>query len=388
MTSMPSQAVFQAYTRAYELFFRGDYRGSQEVAQQAALLDSTYAPLKLVLAVVSLNVGDYSRADSLLDAVESSLAQLGPGGQLQFRWIRSNLAGDRVAAHQSAKEAVQYAASPIWKWTLGFEALRMNRPREALEVLSEIDPDGPGMVGVPGYWEYLTEALHTLDQHKRELKEAKKGRDRHPDSPRVLRAEIRARAALGNVQELTDLVEESIRKDADPVQAFRVAALELRAHEHPEASLAMGEMALAYLRGRPTELTATSGPRYGLLQALYIMERWDEAQPIADELIHEDPMNPDYLGYLGTLAVRRGERVEALRISDELASVDRPYLRGSNTLWRARIAALLGEEERAVSFLRQAHEQGVRLDVSIHRDMDLEPLRDSPSFEEFTRPRG
>jgi serine/threonine-protein kinase len=91
---------------------------------------------------------------------------------------------------------------------------------------------------------------------------------------------------------------------------------------------------------------------------------------------------------LGTLAARRGEHAEAVRISEELAGIDRPFLQGSNTYWGACIAALLWEKEQAVYLLRQAHEEGVWLDIWIHTDMDLEPLRGYPAFEEFMRPKG
>ena len=65
------------------------------------------------------------------------------------------------------------------------------------------------------------------------------------------------------------------------------------------------------------------------------------------------------LGRLGTLAARRGDLDEALRYSGLLENLDMPYLFGRHTLWRARIAALLGEKEHAMRLLKQALEQGV-----------------------------
>jgi hypothetical protein len=109
---------------------------------------------------------------------------------------------------------------------------------------------------------------------------------------------------------------------------------------------------------------------------------------LIEELAAERPDNIDYKGYLGTLAARRGDREEALRISTELESIDRPYLFGSNTYWRARIASLLGDRERAVALLREAFAQGREYGVYLHRDMDLEPLRDYPPFQELLRPKG
>jgi hypothetical protein len=60
-----------------------------------------------------------------------------------------------------------------------------------------------------------------------------------------------------------------------------------------------------------------------------------------------------HLGRLGTLAARRGERAEAERISTALASFAPPYLREAHALWRARIAAQLGEREQAQHLARR-----------------------------------
>jgi predicted Zn-dependent protease len=80
-----------------------------------------------------------------------------------------------------------------------------------------------------------------------------------------------------------------------------------------------------------------------------------------EKLAAERPDSPEYLGYLGALAARRGDRPEAKRVSDSLASMKVPYLRGAHTYWRARIAATLGEPERAVALLRKCFQgAGVR----------------------------
>jgi hypothetical protein len=77
-----------------------------------------------------------------------------------------------------------------------------------------------------------------------------------------------------------------------------------------------------------------------------------------------------------------------MRISEELAVIDRRFLFGRPTYWRACIAALLGEKERAVALLKEAFSQGRRYGVSLHRDIDLEPLWDYPPFKDLLRPKG
>ena len=76
-----------------------------------------------------------------------------------------------------------------------------------------------------------------------------------------------------------------------------------------------------------------------------------------------------------------------------LGSIQRPFF-GQPTLWRARIAALLGERDSAVGFLRDAISQGLMpLDLTqglgypmlLHRDMDFESLREYQPYLDLIR---
>jgi len=72
-------------------------------------------------------------------------------------------------------------------------------------------------------------------------------------------------------------------------------------------------------------------------------------------------------------------------ISAELKNINRPYLFGNHTYWRACIAALLGESRQAVALLNEAFAQGQEFGVYIHSDMNLEPLRNYKPFQELLR---
>jgi hypothetical protein len=77
-----------------------------------------------------------------------------------------------------------------------------------------------------------------------------------------------------------------------------------------------------------------------------------------------------------------------MRISEELAKLERPLYLGDRLYWQACIASLLGEKERAVALLKEAFSQGLEYSVNIHRDIALEPLWDYPPFKELLRPKG
>jgi len=93
---------------------------------------------------------------------------------------------------------------------------------------------------------------------------------------------------------------------------------------------------------------------------------------------------------LGAVAAHQGDRRTVDLVDQWLASRKGPYLRGEPTFQRARLAAVLGDRERAMALLRLAFDQGFGFDwgLGTHADPDFESLRDYPPFEELMRPKG
>jgi hypothetical protein len=80
----------------------------------------------------------------------------------------------------------------------------------------------------------------------------------------------------------------------------------------------------------------------------------------------------------GSRRAQAGER-RALRESD-----GRPW---SQTLWRTRISAVLGDDA-ALGLLRDAISQGQAFGFWLHVDVDFELLRADPAFRELLEPKG
>src|SRR5262249_16899405 len=137
---------------------------------------------------------------------------------------------------------------------------------------------------------------------------------------------------------------------------------------------------------RAKESPMSRSDRYALARTLYWSGQWQEARALFARLNAESPGDLDYLGYLGVASARTGDRPAALQVDQQLIDFTRPFpLFGHPSLWRARIAAVLGEREQAVRRLREAIGHGLLpLDVAqgwgyamwLHRDVDLETLRD------------
>jgi tetratricopeptide (TPR) repeat protein len=170
-----------------------------------------------------------------------------------------------------------------------------------------------------------------------------------------------------------------------------VAGLELGTHGYPEAAEEVLQRSIDWYRTTTSVPNVSRLQRYGLARSLYWAGHWQEARLLFAQLLAEAPSDLDYLGYWGVATAREGNRAEALRISGQIAAFVRPYpLFGQPTLWRARIAAVIGERDEAVSLVREAITQGLLpLDVAqgfgyamlLHCDTDFTELRDYPPFK-------
>lgn len=298
--------------------------------------------------------------------------------------------GDNAAQLRVARLQAQSFPGSIWSYQLGSEANICNYPQETIDAYVELDPEKGMMKGWYTYWGNLTRAHHMLGNHKKELEEAQRGRKQYPDLLATLWYEVRALVALGKIDEINERLDESLtlppQRGWNPGRVMSLTGEYLRAHGYREASKEILDRAFGWFEGRPREEARTRAHRRRLAEALYTAERWEEAEALYQALHEEFPASVIYLGYLGTIAARTGNREKALEISNELGGLKTPYLFGDHIYRRACIAALLGEKEQAVILLRDSLAQGANY-TRFFPDMDLEPLYDYPPFQELMKPK-
>jgi tetratricopeptide (TPR) repeat protein len=387
---------------AYQEFVKGmdafgvDYQRSVRHFTRAIELDPTFATAKLYIAVAYGNQRLYEKACDYLESIEKTREELSLIEICLLDWAKASYGGQNETALRHIREAKRLAPdNAVIAHVLGGEALGLNRPREAVQayaLLAFLDPKTSFVRPASGWCFYvLTGAHHMLGEYKKELKVAKQAEKYFPENMHFPVIEARALAALGKIGDVRKVVADCLDVDAPsgtPGNVMMEAARELYAHGHKDASREFADMAIEWAEGRPGAERKTERRQGFYADALYFAGRFDEAGKIYASLAAEHPEDIDYQGYLGTLAARRGDRDEAMRVSGELAAIDRRFLFGSHTYWRACIASLLGEKERAVALLKEAFSQGQAYGTSLHRDVDLEPLWDYPPFKELLRPKG
>lgn len=231
-----------------------------------------------------------------------------------------------------------------------------------------------------------------LGDHARELRDARRARAQHPESRSVLAYEIAALAALGRVDDLRTILNEALGYPPRPSWGHAweaaVAGGELRTHGNIEAANEFLQLALDRLRAHVPDSTVSSDHRYNLARTLYWLGKWDDARRMFADLAAADPEDVSFSGQLAAVYARLGRGAEATPIDERFAALDSLNTNGYRTYWRARIAAVSGDADRAVALLHQAFNRGYEYNIFLHRNIDFESLRDHPGFEEFMRPKG
>ena len=388
-SKLPTYEAYREYMLGWQLFIDGDQKRSIEYFSKAHALDPDFHSSLIVMAYAHLNLGEYAEAEPVVKKLDQSRDKLSTYRRYFVDHVKAILNGNLIDMYNASRQLKQLDREQNFNFAV--DANMINRPKEAIDALKTQDPEKGGMKGLPWYWGELTWAYHVLGNHKRELKEARRGRKQYPERLGPLWYEVRALAALGRIKEVNRLIEESFTlvpsADWNPGLLMLRAGRQLREHGYKDASLKVLKRAIEWHKSRPQEEAKTRSHRYRLARVFYDAGMWEEAKSMFEVLHREFPEDVDYHGYLGSTMARMGNKEEALKISKQLEELERPYLNGLHTFSRALIAAVLGEKENAVSLLREALAQGVEYGYLLP-NMDLELLSDYQPFIELMKPKG
>jgi tetratricopeptide (TPR) repeat protein len=381
----PSYEGYRAFAEGLELFIAREWAASIPRFTESSARDPGFAPPYIYTGMAFLNLGNLAAVDSILAVARPRLHVLHEVDRLAFDLLHALVRGDYAAAHRANLRTPQLAPGTLAHLARANSAMWVNRPREAIQVSRQLDPERGELRGWYFYWRDLGRAHHRLGEHREELRVARLARKLYPDEPQAVWREANALAALRRHRELRTLLSEQLPAQPNPPWLLRQAGLELLAHGESAAGEALLRESLELQLALGAE---TPGLRFFLAHAHALVGERDEAERVLREVAAERPDLWEVEASLGALAARRGDAAEAARISDWLTTVERPYLRGRNTYWRARIAALLDEREEALRLLRQAFAEGTEIWDVMHTEPDFASLRDYPPFREFARPKG
>jgi DNA-binding SARP family transcriptional activator/TolB-like protein/tetratricopeptide (TPR) repeat protein len=406
---VPPFDAYQAYVEGLDAYWHGDGRRAQALFLQAAHRDSLFTTAAIAAAVVAANSNGCPLVDSLASALGVRSQPLDRVDRLSLQIADARCRGrNEEMLRLTLDRADLEPGNSSSQMSAAAAALWANRPKRALEMLDRVDPavdlawstDTTHFV----YWGGLTEALHLLGRHDDELAAA----DRVPPGAPLGRIWLRgsALAALSRPTAALALLDSALVLPVETVSDIGLApytdgrpqytvtpgwvanwiSRELAFHGDTVASRQAATRAVAWYRSRPPEERSTLEERLVATWSLEMLGEYADAEKMARQLIAEDSMNVDFRGELAGLAAERGDTALADSLDRWLAAQPVARVSWTASMYRARVAALLGRRDDAVARTREALDEGA-WPRWLHQEPALAPLRARRDFVALTAPR-
>lgn len=386
--------AYQEYRRGFEVYrLGGTHQDALDHFRRASELDPGYlAPSLQSLALYSARPENRPKYDSTLAFLESRR-------QRMTHYQRHYLDGIRLAGEGELELAYrQFVAMselgrPQAASTVAEMALLTNRPGKSVEAAGWLDRGSgeylePYVAFWPGYWSIYTYSLHLAGHFAKELEIAREWRDRFPGATYYpLQAEVKALVGLGQLDALEPVVE-GWRMEKR-LQAIWDLSDELRVHGHSEAARALLE---EEVRRFETD-SAYIGRPNNRAMVLHRLGRDGEAHRLWESGIRLDRPDPWPWGVarIGFSAALSGDPDQAREMEALLLAIAGPAEGDYTPFLQAKIAAALGEKDRAVDILATWARRGTNRAWlnNLHRDFTLQSLLgDYPAFAELIGPKG
>ena len=404
----PPFGAYRDYVDGWDAYWHGDIQGARTLFLRSVHADTTFTAAGLALATVGANSNDCPLVDSLTRALAAQpidhLARL----SLRIADARCHGRNDEML-RLTLERADLDPGNPSEQMSAAAAALWANRPVQALEMLRRVDPavDLAWSTDTTqfAYWGALAEALHLLGRHREE----KAAADRLPAGAplgrlwlegNALAAWSKPTAALAMLDRALALPIETVSDiglapytngrpeyTMTPAWVANWVARELAFHGDTVAARQAATRAVAWYRSRPAAERAAPEERLVAAWSLEMTGAWPEAERIARQLVVEDSGNVDFRGELAGLAAEQGDTALADSLDRWLAAQPVSRVGWSASIYRARVAALLGRPDAALARMRDAFDAGI-WPRWLHQEPSLAGLRDRPDFIALTRPRG
>jgi DNA-binding SARP family transcriptional activator len=382
----PAWEAWLEFIRGSEAF--GAYRFPEAARRlyHAYELDPRFIKAGIFAAMAQAYCGDPEGADELVTRVTADGADTANDYERHFGdYLIADLRGHRQEAYRACRETARLTSHPVLTFLAGREAYRLNRPAAAVRVLEGNDTGQGWWRNWAEWYEVFGGACHLLGDHHSELDSVLRGRARMPEALEPLRAEVRARAALGESRAALDVVEEALtfpRVMIGPADVAWTAAHELETHGYPEAGADARCAGLGWIsrQANPTRIDR-------LMEVRLLMESGDLAGAGGRLEALAPYEDLESIGLAGLLAATAGDGPSARAIAEQLEALRHPYVSGRHLLMASGIWAALGEPRRALDTLRRALADGYPFGVELHALPMLRPLNATTELRSILRPR-
>ena len=398
--SIPASLAAQdALAAAYKASLRRDTSVVAH-ANRAIALDTAWTAAyayRAYWAGQAMRIVRPGAADSALEAARRRYDRMDPFARALLDVTTAKSTADARAELVAAQR--YYALTPNAPevhYLVANASIAYRRPRLILSAVRTLDPNrGISIPLAAPYWHLLSVAYAQREDWTAALSAAAEGLHRVPQDESLLTIDMLVAAARGDVPTLQAARTRSqdVLKDPLAVLTSRALALLATRGAHPDDARVLARRWL--VAAGPT---ANRSSPAGDIALRAIAEDWSGALPLTEPAVWYGALphatwldSLDQDGSRAVVLAHLGRVGEARAAEARIALQEgRSWNIGAPTLWRARIAAHLGETARAAELAEQAVRRGGLRPIgglyTIDSDPFLVPLRDVPRFRELARP--
>lgn len=372
---------------------------AREHFRRAHTLDSTFiAPLiwkAIALGRPPMNPQQAPEQAHVIQQIARRRADLTALDRHVLEFLEAQQRSDVDGSIAAIRQASDLAPGSFWTYWLAESLITAGRFDEGLATYEQIDRTYGWTHQYPRFWQSFVEALSRVD-HDRELEIAREARLVIPTLLNPLYFEARALGAMRRWPEFWRVVNE-MRTFPDPnhrlgnllhvlgMALWTEAIFSEKPHGDTLQANELVAEAIAWFAALPPSVSQGFTLRNQRASALMNGNRCDEARPILEQLVEERPREYRAHHVLGVCFARLGESARAEEVIDLLVarSDSAPW----NYMWSAGIAAALGDQARAVSYLKKVRDRGYPLFRRfIFKYFDA--MKDYAPFRAITVPMG
>ncbi|MBC7844023.1 MAG: protein kinase [Gemmatimonadaceae bacterium] len=355
----PSFSAYEAFDRGLDNFLTQKYPAALDRFRTAFERDTTFTAAAVWGARAALNVDSISTAMQLAQRARAAGADLGAFNDASLRYIEARLMGDGAAARSAAQQASALAPNSRAGYDYAVALLSGGFTRAAREQLLRMDPDRGEMRDWSSYWTQRANVAYLLGNHVEELSAARELHRRFPERRVAAILEARALAALGDHRALDSALAAGQSLPTNVYwshgAAMVVASEELMRRGNESDGRRYAERAVTWFAARLAADPTDQAHRYWMGSALYDLARYQAARPYFESLAREYPARLEYRGLAALVAARRRDLDGASRWLGPAAPHEIPL----HMVFCARIAAISGKTENAITFLTSAADHGI-----------------------------
>jgi TolB-like protein len=404
MGDPPSYEAFHEVYAAVAAFARGDTADAFQRYRRAEALDSAYVVPLVLNAYAHADVGIMDRVPAALDTVRALLQRLEarraraiPSELVMMDYVRAQTAGDAEAVWAAAREGIRLLPGSDIAVIAAMTAVWANRPDSALRFLEQSDAYRGVNLIRPGYWRWKIAAFTLAARPGDAISAAARARAQFPDDPELdgmaavaYAANKESRQALEAHERM--LTKATARPEPRLVHAAATVVEALHAAGDTAAAAQAGRRALQRLALAGRVATPGAHAAWGRLATAAGDRAMARSAYLA--LAQLRPVDARAIGGLALLDAAEGKSANATAAMVRLPGDASGIARADALLWRARLAAALGETPTALQDLGLAIANGATFGNPFEAGITLvrawpefARLSADPSFQAIVRPK-